>query len=369
MDFSSIILGLILTAVVYMAFPLLRLLINRGRFHKKKARRIALWNSIVLGVFFFCLTIAVSGNGTMWNAGPAFLYYAINSAILTDKNAEETQKKSVTQTSTKQSVNVPMPKKTSEISRPPQISDLNETPKYYGNYSTPLNDLALEHPQESLRVSYCRKCGEQLINESQFCRKCGTKVVVDNTHTEEKTPIKPKITPFNELVLKTIGLPAMVADKSDEELNIVKNRFAYCEAIIFVEFFIRANILEIAHTKDTAMVFSDKYIEAVIKETIKTIPNTEDFFADMFYSRAMLYDNILMNSDEPAMGIIEVLTHIIHKEIDDGSYVTVNDKNFKYFGGLLENLAIKSELVTLFQCIHDCTTDTMKKIEEYLKTL
>ena len=369
MDFITFFVGIILTAIIYMAFPLIRLLINGKRFSPKRARRIALWNSIVLGFFFFVLTIAVYGDGTLWNAAPAFLYCAINTIILTDKNAEETQDKRNKQTSSKPSGTTPMPKKTSDVRRPPQISDPNEPQKSYGNFSVPCNDLALQQSHEPLRVSYCRKCGAQLIDGSQFCRKCGTKAIVGNTHSEEKTSAKPKITPFNELVLQTIGLPAMVADKSDEELNIVKNRFAYCDAIIFVEFFIRANVLEIAPTKEIAMKFSDKYIEAVIKETIKTIPNTEKFFADMFYSRATLFDSILMNSDEPVMDIVEVLTHIIHKEIDDNSYVTVNDKSFKYFGGLLENLAIKSELVTLFQCIHDCTTDTMKKIEEYLKTL
>lgn len=369
MDFTSIILGLLLTAVAYMAFPLVRLLVNGSRFSAKRAHRISLWNSIVLGLVFCILTIEFSEDGTMWNAAPAVLYYWINKAILTDKNAKETLPRNKDNRSKEQTNNASPSKADTTVSRPPQISDLNETPKNYGNFSVPLNDLALQQSHEPLRVSYCRKCGAQLIDGSQFCRKCGTKAIVGNTHSEEKTSAKPKITPFNELVLQTIGLPAMVADKSDEELNIVKNRFAYCDAIIFVEFFIRANVLGIAPTKEIAMKFSDKYIEAVIKETIKTIPNTEEFFADMFYSRATLFDSILMNSDEPVMDIVEVLTHIIHKEIDDNSYVTMNDKSFKYFGGLLENLAIKSELVTLFQCIHDCTTDTMKKIEEYLKTL
>ena len=64
-----------------------------------------------------------------------------------------------------------------------------------------------------------------------------------------------------------------------------------------------------------------------------------------------------------------MLTHIIHKELDDETYITVDNKDFRYFGGIFENLAIKTELVSLFQCINDCTADTMQELKEYLKTL
>ena len=45
-----------------------------------------------------------------------------------------------------------------------------------------------------------------------------------------------------------------------------------------------------------------------------------------------------MNSKDPIVDVIEVLTHIIHKEIDDNSYVMTDDKNFRYFGGIFENV-------------------------------
>lgn len=89
MDLPSIILSLLLTAVAYMAFPLIKLFINAGRFARKRAHKIALWNSIVLGAVFCITTIAVSEGGTVWNGAPAFLYYWINRSILTDKNATE----------------------------------------------------------------------------------------------------------------------------------------------------------------------------------------------------------------------------------------------------------------------------------------
>lgn len=85
----DIVLSLLLTAIAYMAFPLIKLLANGGRFPKNRAHKIALWNSIVLGAVFCIATIAVSEDGTIWNGAPAVLYYWINSSILTDKNAHE----------------------------------------------------------------------------------------------------------------------------------------------------------------------------------------------------------------------------------------------------------------------------------------
>jgi len=89
MDFTPILISLLLTVVAYLAFPLISLLINGGKFPKKKAHKIALWNSIVLGLIFCIATIEISDGNSTWNAGPAFLYYWINRAILTDKNAED----------------------------------------------------------------------------------------------------------------------------------------------------------------------------------------------------------------------------------------------------------------------------------------
>ena len=438
----DIVLSLLLTAIAYMAFPLIKLLTNGGRFPKNRAHKIALWNSIVLGAVFCIATIAVSEDGTIWNGAPAVLYYWINRSILTDKNAQDEplsknqaekahKRKNIginvlkgigalflsiissemllmvivgdsvegsaalllmflvaipffvlyfwlfTRRSKKkeQSSNTPTYKETSsqpttpaKITRPPQISYANEKPKNYGNYNVYGSDIALQTSPAPQSISFCRKCGSKLLDGSQFCHKCGTKAMLE-TQEQEKSTKTARITPIEKLVLLTVGLPAAIAEKSEEEMNIVKNQYAYCDAIIFAEFFIRANALELAPSREIAMKFSDSYIDAVIKETINTVPDTETFFADMFYSRATLYDGIVMNSKEPIMDVVEVLTHIIHKEIDDDNYVITDDRNYRYFGGIFENLAIKTELVSLFQCINDVTEDTMKELKDYLKTL
>ena len=442
MDWLSIILGLILTAVAYMAFPLIKLLANGGRFPNNRAHKIALWNSIVLGTVFCIATIAVSEDGTIWNGAPAVLYYWINRSILTDKNAHEETRSEIQVEKSKKNKNVatkvlkgigalflsiissemllmiilgdsvegstalllmflvaipffvlyfwlftrhskkkeqssytPTYKETSsqpttpaKITRPPQISYANEKTKNYGNYNVYGSDIALQTSPAPQSISFCRKCGSKLLDGSQFCHKCGTKAMLE-TQEQEKSTKTARITPIEKLVLLTVGLPAAIAEKSEEEMNIVKNQYAYCDAIIFAEFFIRANALELAPSREIAMKFSDSYIDAVIKETINTVPDTETFFADMFYSRASLYDGIVMTSKEPIMDVVEVLTHIIHKEIDDDNYVITDDRNYRYFGGIFENLAIKTELVSLFQRINDVTEDTMKELKDYLITL
>jgi len=86
--------SLLFTIICYMFFPIIRILINKGKFDEEKAKKIALWNSIIIGGIFAVLTIDA---GIQWSAGPAFLYYYINKTVLTKKNCskeniESTQK-------------------------------------------------------------------------------------------------------------------------------------------------------------------------------------------------------------------------------------------------------------------------------------
>ena len=80
----KIIIVCIITAITYLAFPIIMLWINHGQFIKKRARLIALLNSIVVGIIYLILTTIIYGNG-VWNAAPACIFYFINCAILTDK--------------------------------------------------------------------------------------------------------------------------------------------------------------------------------------------------------------------------------------------------------------------------------------------
>jgi hypothetical protein len=78
-----IITNIILTAICYMAYPLIRLKMNKGGFNPKKSQTIALWNAIIVGGMFLVIS---SANGQRWTGAATFLYYYINKSVLTDKN-------------------------------------------------------------------------------------------------------------------------------------------------------------------------------------------------------------------------------------------------------------------------------------------
>ena len=218
-------------------------------------------------------------------------------------------------------------------------------------------------------IMFCRKCGTKLHEDSTFCHKCGTKTLPDSPKEEKPSDPAP-INPIEKLALLTASLPSVVAENSKEEPNFAKNNYTYCDAVIFAEFFVRANALEAAPSQEVALKFSDEYIVAVTKSVLEVLPEAKPFFVDMFYSRASLYDGIVLNSKEPpAHEVVEVLSHIIHKEVDENKYIEVTDKNFRYFGGIIENLAIRTELVALFECLHSCTKDTMDELKEYMKSM
>lgn len=39
---------------------------------------------------------------------------------------------------------------------------------------------APSHTENNCKIRFCRKCGEELIENSRFCRKCGTEIVKEN---------------------------------------------------------------------------------------------------------------------------------------------------------------------------------------------
>ena len=227
------------------------------------------------------------------------------------------------------------------------------------------NDIPVVTQYTKPTIMFCRKCGTKLHEDSTFCHKCGTKTVLAPDKVETH---KTQVNPIEKLATLTCNLPVFVAENSEEKPAFSKNDFTYCDAIIFVEFFVRANALEIAPSQKSAELFSNEYIEGVTKCAIELVPGSKPFFTDMFYSRATLYDNIVMNETEPIQKMVEVLSHIIHKESVENSLVEAKDKNFRYFGGLIENLTITEELVSLFGCINDCTKEAMDELKEYLKT-
>lgn len=186
---AIIIIAIHLTAICYMAFPILRLIIHRGKFERKKARRIALWNSIVLGVIFFVLNAALFESASA--PTPAIIYFWINFAILAKKKEknviEENVEEIIEENQTETTLKVIKPE------RAPQLSFPDETPKVYGDYNVYGKDIAyvppvektvikntaipaVENEKENDTICFCRKCGNKLREGTLFCSKCGTRI-------------------------------------------------------------------------------------------------------------------------------------------------------------------------------------------------
>ena len=217
MDWGLLFLNFILTIVFYMAFPLVSLLVNSGRFEKKRARRIALWNSIIVGAICCVITITNSPENTTWSGGPAFLYYFINSAILTDKsqsskkmceddsaridsyntlfsNEQKIPNESISDT---ENLSKESAERIRKILLQDKIEDeniLHSTKIETGKTSN--IDLSNENnsdeekcaqgheemvpvriDREEMKIRFCAYCGEKLPEGSIYCYKCGKKIL------------------------------------------------------------------------------------------------------------------------------------------------------------------------------------------------
>ncbi|MEG9430306.1 MAG: hypothetical protein VZQ61_05235 [Christensenellaceae bacterium] len=98
-----IFLALLLTAFVYLIFPILYVA-NNGKVGPKKGRRLALWNVFICALIFFIITLIIvasseeNSNAEIggYSLAPAFFYYFIAKAILTDKNLHDNNETSST---------------------------------------------------------------------------------------------------------------------------------------------------------------------------------------------------------------------------------------------------------------------------------
>lgn len=198
MDMKSLLVGVVITAVAYMVVPLLCLFIN-GKMEEKKAKKLALWNSIVLGAIFLILTASADG---IWNAAPAYLYYLINKRILTDKFLASENKK--IEDVARNSEMVKTGEASSKLGNEDKIIDNNNKVTHICISAADdiperksgliyREDVCLQIEDDQLlnhmiaqnkdgetklpKVRFCRKCGNRIEEKARFCSNCGTEVI------------------------------------------------------------------------------------------------------------------------------------------------------------------------------------------------
>ena len=176
---SSILLGVAITAVCYMAYPIVSVCILKRTYDNAQARKMALWNSIIIGLCFFIATTSLYGNGA-WNAGPAFLYYWINSAIWVTKKKTEEEK---------------------EFKCPncgePTLSDNKKCP----NCGKSINKEEQEKNKETFE---CDNCGALVKESDTKCPNCGESFEEELEEEpkkvkEAKTDLDQKFSDLNKL--------------------------------------------------------------------------------------------------------------------------------------------------------------------------
>lgn len=83
-----IFLVLLLTIILYLAFPIIHTRVN-GKLEPKQAKKYALLNSIVVAFITTCIPVVMFGYDFGGNANlmfaPAFFYYFIAKSIMTRK--------------------------------------------------------------------------------------------------------------------------------------------------------------------------------------------------------------------------------------------------------------------------------------------
>ena len=162
-----------------MAFPLIMLYANHGKFLKKRAKKIALWNSIVVGAFFCILTIFIDSASTTWNAAPAALYYWINRSILIDRTANHDNKTEFEQDVLNNSMPItsvsPMPNGNKTTNN---NNNCDEYKRKYESHQTTAEINKIEINGKVAEIQFCRICGSKLPKDANFCSKCGTKISI-----------------------------------------------------------------------------------------------------------------------------------------------------------------------------------------------
>ena len=151
-----LLVSLLITLVAYGAFPLIFARVRKTGITKKK------YNLICYGVNFLIMILFIALNGSSSGAPYVLWTWVFSAAGLKTLESNGVLERPQD--------------KNGQKSCPDQTVQINETPGHSEATETVEVPEAPLLSEKKPQIRFCRKCGFELIEGSQFCSKCGAKV-------------------------------------------------------------------------------------------------------------------------------------------------------------------------------------------------
>ncbi len=166
---AIILFSLVITLLAYGAFPFIFAKTSKKPITKKK------YKCLCYGINFVVMLLFIVINGEPSNGAPYFLWTWIFShygvKILNSRNILDDE--------AHKNLNCVTECKSCGYR---DKNFFNACPKC-GGYAKQYDYESAPISTEAIKISFCRKCGEKLIDNSKFCSKCGTEIVEEPTIT------------------------------------------------------------------------------------------------------------------------------------------------------------------------------------------
>ena len=204
----ELLVGLALTFLMYEAYPFFRVIIMGKKYNKEEAKKMALWNSIVLGSLSFIITASIDPSAK-WTGGACILYYFINKSLWVSKKAKNSASKDDKKKNNKEeSLLFECDRCGAKFK-----ADLDRCPKCGADF---VDDEDINNDEY---LFMCDKCGAKVKNSDKKCPSCGAKFE-DDDNDKTLTDKYDDLIKLKELLDKKI----ITQDEFDKEKKKVLNK-------------------------------------------------------------------------------------------------------------------------------------------------